>query len=333
MSTQTKPELMHDANSAAVKIVKPLISSDAKERVERIVKQTNQPLRKHIRDETGLNLHDGTERHSIPVKVREGFTGPFGDIIIRHPDPLLWWLIFGMGHLDGIIGGTEWLLSRWSDLEHWPQLPPIARGAGEALARTQDVAIELQRLAAVPPIIEEIRKITKDYLGAYFWGNGRTPWIEIYWMPIALIATRLKLQIEDLAVVVLTHELAHGYTHIGCDIGGASWDTQGFGKSDDDVIEGLAQFYTDVVTQKAASRVPNAHRAYLRFLEMQSGPYLAHQKWIPDTPEHRAEAVRFTLLAARAEGVVKHDYWLTSLVENHAKLKRNRSRAQNDTLL
>jgi hypothetical protein len=326
MNTLNDSLLMHDANSPASKIVKPLIPPDAQERIERVVRQVNQSLRDHIRAETGLKLTDGAERLSIPVRVCDGFTGVFGDVINRHPDPLQWWLICGLRQLGAIVQGADWLLSRWTQLERWQHLPPTAVGAGDAIKRTQDVAIELQRIVANPPIIADIKKITEDYLGCYFFPPGRAPWIEIYWMPIALMAAMINVRMEDLAVVTLTHELAHGYTHLGKDIDGASWDTAGFGKSDAEVVEGLAQFYTDIATQKLASRHPDAHDAFCKFLEMQSGPYLAHQAWLKDIPKQKLETIRFTLLAMRSNGTVSHEGWLSALAETNTKLRKTQPR-------
>lgn len=312
----------HDANSQASHIVKPLIPPDAQERIERAVKQANASLREQIRVETGLRLSDGAERFAIPVRVCEGFTGPFGDIIMRYPDPQLWWLICGLRQLGGIVEGTEWLLQRWPDLENWQHLPNMARGSGDAIKRTRDVAAELQNLVANPPIVEEIKKITADYLGCYHYPPQRSPWIEIYWMPIALIAAMLDVRMEDLAVVTLAHELGHGYTHLGRDIDGANWDTVGFSKSDAEVKEGLAQFYTEVVTQNIASRQPGAFVAYEKFLALQSGPYLAHEEWLKEEKHKRSESVRFTLLASRTKGVVKQVEWLASLAETNQKLRK-----------
>jgi hypothetical protein len=319
---QTFPGVTHDADSPASQIVKPLIPKDAFERIERAVKQVNKPLRDQIRAETGLKLSDESERLAIPIRVREGFTGPFGDIIMRYPDPQLWWLICGLRQFGAIVEGTNWLLSRWPQLENWQHLPPAAKGAGDAIARTRDAAAELQKLVANPPIIEEIKKISTDYLGCYFYPPGRPPWIEIYWMPIALIAAMIAVRMEDLAAVTLAHELGHGYTHLGRDIDGASWDTIGFAKSAAEVKEGLAQFYTDLATDNIASRQPGAHDAYEKFLGMQAGPYLAHEDWLKDQPHQRSETVRFTLLAARTKGIVKHDEWLASLAETNQKLRK-----------
>ena len=192
---------VHDANSSASKIVKPLIPPDAQDRIERAVKQANASLREQIRVETGLRLSDGAERFAIPFRVCEGFTSPFGDLIMRYPDQQLWWLICGLRQIGGIVEGAEWLLEHWPDLEKWDRLPPGARGGGDAIARARDVALELQKFVANPPLIGEIKKITTDYLGCYFYPPGRPPWIEIYWMPIALIAAMLNIRMEDLAVV------------------------------------------------------------------------------------------------------------------------------------
>ena len=319
---QTFDGVTHDANSPASQIVKPLIPPDALERIERAVKQANNSVREQIRTETGLRLSDGSERFNIPVRVCEGFTGPFGDIIMRHPDLQMWWLICGLRQLGGIVEGTEWLLKLWPKLEQWQQLPAVARGAGDSIRRTHDVAAELQKLVANPPIIEEIKKVKANYLGCYFYPPRKVPWIEIYWMPIALIAAIIDVRMEDLAVVTLAHELGHGYTHLGRDIDGTSWDTLGFSRSDAEVKEGLAQFYTEVVMLKIANRQPGAHEAYEKFLALQSGPYLAHKEWLTEQPNQRSETVRFALLASRTKGIVKNSEWLASLADTNEKLRK-----------
>jgi hypothetical protein len=39
-------------------------------------------------------------------------------------------------------------------------------------------------------------------------------------------------RVEDLAAVVLAHELAHGCTHLGRDIDGRRWDVKAFRDSE-----------------------------------------------------------------------------------------------------
>ena len=91
-------------------------------------------------------------------------------------------------------------------------------------------------------------------------------------MPIAMVAAMLDVRIEDLTVVVLAHELTHGYTHIGRDIDGLQWADDVFCRTDRAIVEGLAQFYTEVVTNKIALRSPGPKLAYERLLGLQSGP-------------------------------------------------------------
>jgi hypothetical protein len=53
--------------------------------------------------------------------------------------------------------------------------------------------------------------------------------------------------VEDLTVVVLTHELAHAYTQLGADIEGRRWPAAAFAAAESGLKEGLAQYYTDRV--------------------------------------------------------------------------------------
>lgn len=71
-------------------------------------------------------------------------------------------------------------------------------------------------------------------------GNANRGSIEVYWAVIGLVAALLDVRIEDLTTVVLTHELAHAYTHLGYDIDGANWPGQCFAKTESVLKEGLA---------------------------------------------------------------------------------------------
>src|SRR5271169_4975095 len=90
----------------------------------------------------------------------------------------------------------------------------------------------------------------------------------------------MGVAIEDLTVVVLTHELAHAYTHLGRDIDGARWGDEEFDKSALEVREGLAQFYTEVICEQLAPRTPGFLAAFQALLSLQSPPYLVHRAWL-----------------------------------------------------
>jgi hypothetical protein len=69
-----------------------------------------------------------------------------------------------------------------------------------------------------------------------------------------------------------------------------------------EVVEGLAQFYTQVVAERLAPRTPGLKTAYEALLSLQGGPYLAHQEWLKGDRRQRGEVVRFALIAARSRG-------------------------------
>jgi hypothetical protein len=311
----------------AISVIKPLIPPDAEDRVRRTVKQFNGTIREHVRTETGLRLSDSQARSSIPVKVTEGFPAKLAGLIGKYDDPVLWRLIAAQPRLGGIVEGLQFLLNEWGAFERWPALPAVARGSQPEMERARDVALALQQVTLSEQVKKELKAIHEDILGAYWFASGRgsavsAPWVEVYWMPVALIAAMLDVHIEDISVVTLAHELAHGYTHLGRDIDGRCWNDKGFAESELGVVEGLAQFYTKIVTDRLFARSPGVHHAYERLLELQSGPYLVHDDWLKDSPTQRGETVRFAMLAARSHGAVKYKEWETMLSDTSATLKR-----------
>ncbi len=86
-----------------------------------------------------------------------------------------------------------------------------------------------------------------------------------------------------------------------------------FASADVDIVEGLAQFYTDSVCSVLAPRMPDARAAYEKLLEHQSGPYRAHLAWGAREPEVR-EVVRASMIECRSRGITT-----TSEFENMVK--------------
>lgn len=293
----------------ATEIIKPLVPPDAEERVNRSFKQWNQIVRDHIRTETGLKLSDGDSRFAIPVRVVRGFPVTLAQLIDQYRDPVMWRLIIGQPKLGGLIQGLEFLLQKWNEFETWPSLPEAAKDGRPALDRSLAIATSLQAAALAEKVVQQIKAIHEDILGVYRFAPGQGSAVDLYWLPIAMVAAMLDVAIEDLTVVVLIHELAHGYTHIGRDIDGTSWDDTGFSKSDLAVTEGLAQFYTEVISERLAARTPSLFTAYQALLKLQSGPYLAHRDWLDGDRRQIGETVRFTLIAARSHGRILYDYW------------------------
>jgi hypothetical protein len=298
-----------DLQDRAVRIIQPLIPRDAEDRVSRAFRQWNQIVREHIRNETALRLTDGDARTAIPVRVVEGFPLPLANLIDGYRDRVLWRLILGQQKLGGIIEGLNFFLEGWAEFESWPRLPEIARNGQDCLERTRDIAAVLQQLAVIEEVRQKMKQFSQDILGVYRFGKATGWQIELYWMAIAMVAAMLDVRLEDLTVVVLAHELTHGYTHLGRDIDGDQWEDGDFRKADLSIIEGLAQFYTETVVTRMEGRVPGPKMAYERLLNMQSGPYLAHREWLKaDTPQ-KGEIVRFAMVMARRNSVQAKDEW------------------------
>lgn len=306
-------------------LIKPLIPPDAEERVSRAFKQWNQIIREHIRGATGLKLSDADGTRSIPVKVADGFPVKLAELIDQNADPVLWRLIIGQPKIGGLVEGALFLLQDWNAIENWQKLPSKWKRMKRPLERSVNFGIALQNLAIAEKVRKEIKKIDEDILGAYFF--ARDCRVELYWIPIAMVAAMTDVRIEDLALVVLIHELAHGYTHLGSDIDGRQWDTWGFGGSSREVLEGLAQFYTHVITESIATRTPGPQAAYEALLKLQSGPYLAHRDWIKRAPQRTGEIVRFTMVAARNEGKIDYSTWKRLLSRSASSLVKSKVRS------
>ena len=203
--------------------------------------------------------------------------------------------------------GLSTLAEHEAEILAWPHLPIDPRDF-EHLSTFSYALSCLQDISAIDIVFEELREIHEDILGIYRF-NLHSPRIEIYWMAQALFAAAFDVRIEDLTVVTLAHELAHAYTHLGRDIDGAAWRDPGFGLSDRDVLEGLAQHFTAVVTEKLGKSAPGAYASYLKVLSHQSGPYRAHESWFPNLATGRSEIVRFAMLRARNRGKVTDPEW------------------------
>jgi hypothetical protein len=270
-----------------------------------------------------LKLSDGDGRYSVPVRIADGFPKRLAELIDRHRDPVLWVLILGQPKIGGIVKGAKFLLDNWDRLSQWPQLPEDAKGGDIWLEWSLNTATALQQIAIAEEVRAQIKEIDEDILGTYFYPVDQNKRIELYWIPIAMIAAMLDVRIEDLTLVVLAHELAHGYTHLGRDIEGALWDDSTFRETDIEIKEGLAQFYTEVVMEKLAEKTPGPKIAFERLLELQSGPYLVHQDWLEGNSRRRGEAVRFTLVAARKRNIVRYDRWLKMLDDADVSLGRS----------
>lgn len=148
-----------------------------------------------------------------------------------------------------------------------------------------------------------ILRVNSDVLGIYqyrvdkLWDNPE-PRIELYWGIVGLVARDLGVEVEDLTRVMLAHELAHAFTHVGTDADDHRWNTNHFAASAHELKEGLAQYYTRLVCDRLRDEAPGAIRAYDVLLPQQPPAYQVHKEWERANPEH----VRLAMLKTRRCG-------------------------------
>ena len=88
------------------------------------------------------------------------------------------------------------------------------------------------------------------------------------------------------------------YTHIGKDTDKKDWNTEAFARTDIFVVEDLAQFYTEIVSEKLKDRYPQINESYEKLLQHQSEPYLEHKNWL-ENKNRIGEVFRLALLQIR----------------------------------
>lgn len=294
----------------AQSILKNLINDDSESVVKEVVKKSNLLIREHLRQETGLRISDDQERTIVPIEVSDFFPTRLARLLDIYGDLALWLLVTMKPRLNFSRNVLEDLLKNWNLFSVFLDIPFPSDTAKGCVKITSSLLKILNEVEKAKKIIDGLKLIDEDILGVYSTNNRR---IGIFWKAIALIAPIINSSVESLTVVVLAHELAHAYTHIGRDIDGQAWPTEGFIKSETDVVEGIAQYYTELITIKLSTRFPGAHSAFKSLLALQPDPYHFHSLWFKEGEIRRQEVVRFTLLLSRKKSIVTGDFWLKTL--------------------
>ena len=286
----------------------------AREAVESAVKQWNSTIRDHLRNETGLRLSQGSEVQAVPVRVQDGIPAPLLDLLKGLEKWAL--LVLNRTRIEQAVAGVGFLAAQYDALSR--VVPPMimSKATQYETLHTRDLAAELLGLLHRLKVREKWQQIREDVLGAYLF---RIPEIHIYWLPIAIAAAAEGTSVHAVTQVVLAHELAHAYTHLGRDIDGSRWDTDSFSLTHHDIIEGLAEYYAGVVSDRLASRAPEMPIAYERLQAMSGGPYVAHKRWIADRVEP-GEVVRLSLVETRKKGIQDLDEFEFMIEEGWERL-------------
>lgn len=276
---------------------------DLQQRVQRTVDQWNLIVRDQLRNETALRLsleskinHPEHKPTQIPIKVVDGLPVPLIDVLRDYSEQAP--ILLNEKAFADTVKGLRIANDQFSALQTLCPSQISPSDLADASGWLQRILEQLRQT----DIKHRLRELNQDILGAYFFN---VPRVEIYWAAIGIYAQLYSISIEGLCLVVLAHELAHAYTHRGKDIDGTMWETKDFGNADLAIVEGFAQFYTKIVCEKLAARFPAALEAYQALLLTQSSVYTEHEQWIKDHP-HLKEAVRFSMIQCRSEGIVQY---------------------------
>lgn len=290
----------------------------------------NQILRDRLRTATRLRIAGRTRRPSSEARVRTADAGPplsvpvriegeVPDSVQRALDPnrishRQLDLLLNRPLLHDVVGGMDFMAHHLDDLR--PRLEErlfaldLRHADREDLRRVRETAIVWLKSgdpkSVVGSFFGEGEKTDPhppehhDVLGAYFF---RIPEIRLYWIVIGLVARLLEVTVEDLTVVVLAHELAHAYTHLGSDIDRHQWDTGYFRHCHLEVVEGLAQFFAEHICRELGDRLPGVLPAFERLRDCQPFQYRAYRDWVGPETTDRGEIIRVSMIECRRKGV------------------------------
>jgi hypothetical protein len=152
----------------------------------------------------------------------------------------------------------------------------------------------------------------KDVFGSYFLNDYH---IEIYVFPIKLFCMLHGLDDKAFFVNVLAHELAHGYNHIGLDKDNYFWKS--FSNTDDNLAEGLAQFYSSKFIDAYLVKEPKLRAVFNALLKWQPEPYHMHEKW-----NLSLEQMYGAFIDARRNNVTKHEFFESIMDGAKQRLKQ-----------
>ena len=271
------------------------IPVDAEKLVEAAKDVYNSRIRTRLSTELALNLqtkNGGTET-KIKILVERGRGGPLQKFLDQQekdflPEYFKIWerdirhLYNATNNLSNAIRNINQYYRDIKDYE-WPILDTIIKKS-QCLDETKGFAGKLLEIISSADLANSIFRIQEDVLGLYCPDpkNSKSGEVILFYEPIAICAERLDVDITSLAAVVLIHELAHGYTHLGKDGDNFEWDLRDlFTTENRGVAEGLAQYYTDVVSEYLGDTgFESVHKAYLKLRRQQAGIYRIHDKWV-----------------------------------------------------
>ena len=266
-----------------------LVVPGCDEAVERAVSLWNQRVRTQLAAETGFQL----KGRQVSIHVVSGLPPPLaerlaGDVGIEA-------VMLNRPLLEAVAGGAAFMAGA-RDLVRNRDGTTVGSAQPRELDNVRDTASAWLEWADENDVSKRFGEIAEDVFGAYMF---RKQQVLIFWLPLGIFAAMHQIPIEAMTVVVLAHELAHAYTHLGCDIDGLDWPMDDFVGSHIAVIEGLAQFYTYIVCRNLRGLLPVAQTTFDTLLGRQHEIYRTHEEWMAQAGGHSGEVVRIGMVEGR----------------------------------
>ena len=327
---------------AAITTLLELVPDDVQDVVRKTRDRIRTILQDALRSECRLVMRTPEESDKklsgarVPVEVVPGYPVELEIEKITSPPqyfPFLTRYRSALRKVEEGILKLDWLVEEMpQDLKQHTMKPTTVQGMRDTWEFCREC---LKRLDLNDPIIE-ILKVESDVLGVYVIvshpSTGHYPptreeplrgerapnaaRIQLFWAVIGLVASSRGWSVEDLTIVVLTHELAHTYTQLGADIDGRRWPPTGFLESDVALKEGLAQYYTNRVLKRLPEPLKGASLVFEQLLTFQPAPYHAHEPWEKCNPE----AIRSAMLQVRRRGKCSLEMFETCLSDAQGQL-------------
>ncbi len=309
------------------------VPADVETKVKRARDRNRSVLQEALRSECRLVMRtsdEGEDNRSgaqVPVEVAPGHPAILEDVTF--PDDLERILLLGRyrASLEQARAGAAGLLLLREELLRRPDSERWVRTSADALQSTTEWAAWLLSLLDQHDPLKRVLAVHDDFLGIYEYeitgglladeSTVNRATIRLYWGVIGLVAEWMGCVVEDLVIVVLTHELAHAYTQLGADIEGRRWQAALFSRAEKGLKEGLAQYYTERVLRRLERRYGGALKVYQAMLPGQPAAYRTQQSWADSASP---EAVRRAMLEVRRWKEGKVSEFEVRLADAHREL-------------
>lgn len=224
----------------------------------------NMLIRNFYKKSMGVSLKEGTGRHQIPIRIEAAPQEGFIDIIEKNYPYLDFQELY---ILSQYVKAAQQAEPYFTDMH-------ASHHLRMSLEYAQYRLKEFDILKLTKSIFPFLEPQNKDIFGTYFTKSSH---IELYVFPIKIFSILHGINDHSLFIIILAHELAHGYNHLGFDKDNRIWES--FPATDDYIAEGLAQYYTREFIMSYLHKDAKLQEVFNFLLLFQPEPYNIFSRW------------------------------------------------------